>query len=174
MARVHGPAQLEYRQAKSRKRGIYAVDRQSGRGGRGRGRYGGRGRHGGRGRQGQGGRGSGGTNINGVNISDPNRSFTASEWEALGATGRTTVMSLRDRNQGRGGRDGRGGRRVSFRGNAEERNVSSTEIVEYQGNADENSNNDQADNSTISSERGGRNGRGFGRGAYGERGGGRF
>jgi hypothetical protein len=174
VARVHGPAQLEYRQAKSRKRGIYAVDRQSGRGGRGRGRYGGRGRHGGRGRQGQGGRGSGGTNINGVNISDPNRSFTASEWEALGATGRTTVMSLRDRNQGRGGRDGRGGRRVSFRGNAEERNVSSTEIVEYQGNADENSNNDQADNSTISSERGGRNGRGFGRGAYGQRGGGRF
>jgi hypothetical protein len=108
-----------------------------------------------------------------VNISDPNRSFTASEWEALGATGRTTVMSLRDRNQGRGGRDGRGGRRVSFHDD-EERNVSSTAIVEYQSNADEGSNNDQADNSMISSERGGRNGRGFGRGAYGQRGRGRF
>jgi hypothetical protein len=90
-----------------------------------------------------------------VNISDPNRSFTASEWETLGATGRTTVMSLRDRNQGRGGRDGRGGRRVSFRDNADERNVSSTAIVEYHNNADEGSNNEQADNSTISSERGG-------------------
>jgi hypothetical protein len=32
VARVHGPAQLEYRQAKSRKRGIYAVHRQAGRG----------------------------------------------------------------------------------------------------------------------------------------------
>jgi hypothetical protein len=33
VARVHGPAQLEYRQAKSRKRGIYAVDCQADRGG---------------------------------------------------------------------------------------------------------------------------------------------
>jgi hypothetical protein len=65
-------------------------------------------------------------------------------------------MSLRDRNQGRGGRDGRGGRQVSFRDNAEERNVSSTAIIEYHSNADEGSNNNQADNSTISSERGGR------------------
>jgi hypothetical protein len=33
VARVHEPAQLEYRQAKSQKCGIYAVDRQAGRGG---------------------------------------------------------------------------------------------------------------------------------------------
>jgi hypothetical protein len=46
-------------------------------------------------------------------------------------------------------------------------------IVKYQNNADEGSNNDQADNSTISSERGGRNYHGFGRGAYGQRGGAR-
>jgi hypothetical protein len=84
VARVHGPAQLEYWQAKSKKCGIYAVDRQAGRGSRGRGRHAGRGRYGGRGRQCQGGRGSGGTNINGVDITDPHRSFTSNEWEALG------------------------------------------------------------------------------------------
>jgi uncharacterized membrane protein len=84
-------------------------------------------------------------------------------------------MAMRDRTHGRGGREGHGGRRVNFRDNKDQRNVSSTAIVEYNNNADEASTNDQADNSTItSSERGGRNGRGFGRGAYGQRGGGRF
>jgi hypothetical protein len=179
VARIHGPAQLEYRQNRSRKRHISAVDRQAGRGGRGRGRHNGRGRHGGRGR-GRG-RGSGNTNINGVNIGDPNRSFTSTEWEALGPTGRTAVLNMRDRTtQGRGGREGRGRGRVSFQD--DQRNVSSTAIVEYTNdnaaiveysNASGAASHQQSDNSTITSERGGRNGRGFGRGAYGRGGGGR-
>jgi hypothetical protein len=43
VARIHGPAQLEYGQNRSSKRHISAVDCQVGRVGRGRGRHGGRG-----------------------------------------------------------------------------------------------------------------------------------
>ena len=81
VARVHGPAQLEYKNARNRKRGIYAVDSQSQQGGCGRGHYGGCG-HGGRGRQG--GRHDQPTTINGIDILNPSHSFTRQEWEALG------------------------------------------------------------------------------------------
>jgi hypothetical protein len=110
-----------------------------------------------------------------VNITNPHQSFTGSEWEALGATGRPTVMAMRHRTHGRGGREGHGGRRVNFRDNEDQQNVSSTAIVEYHNNADEASTNEMADTSTIlNSKRGGWNGRGFGRGAYGQCGGGHF
>ena len=158
VARVHGPAQLEYRQARSRKRGIYAIDSQTGRGGRGRGRYGGRNGRGGRGRYGRGGRNSGSNTINGVNITDPSRMFTGDEWQALGQNGRSTV--LRARTHGRGGRNGRG------RGGAnEERTVGAASVVTDNTNDDE-ANTRNSDNPVT--ERGGRNGRGFGRGAYGQ------
>ena len=42
VARIHGPAQLEYKQQRGKKRGIYAIDTRQGRGGRGRGRTGNR------------------------------------------------------------------------------------------------------------------------------------
>ena len=157
------------RQNRSNKRGIYVIDRQAGRGSRGRGRYGGRGGRGGWGRH-AGGRGRQNT-INGVNIADPNRSFTRTEWDTLGTNGRATVMSMRDRTHGSGGheRSGRnGGGREATRSqdDANERNISSTEIVEY--NADDAQRNQ--DDVTLT-DRGSRNGRGFGRGAYGRRGG---
>ena len=76
VARVHGPAQLEYKNARNRKRGIYAVDSQSQRGGRGCGHYGGHG-HGGRGHQG--GHRDQPTTINGIDISNPSHSFMRQE-----------------------------------------------------------------------------------------------
>jgi transposase-like protein len=91
VARIHGPAQLEYWQSRHRKRGISAVDTRPTRGGRGRGRFGNRsgGRGNGRGdhRRGRGGHSYGNHVINGIDVSDPNRSFTAQEWEALGPNG---------------------------------------------------------------------------------------
>jgi hypothetical protein len=169
VARVTGPALMENQRNKSRKRQIYSIDSQNGHGGRGRSRTGGRGS-----RQGSGRTRNPGT-INGVNTSDPNRSFTRPEWEALGSDGRDTVLALRGSTSrsGSGGRGRRGGgRRGRGRGGgrsqATDRNVSSTEIVEYDA--------DQNDESTDTTrpalnDRGGRNGRGFGRGAYGSQGG---
>jgi uncharacterized membrane protein YgcG len=162
VARIHGPAQLEYRQQRSKKRGIYAVDSRSNRGGRARGRFGGRG-GGNRGRSG--GRGHRGTHmINGVDVSDPHRNFSASEWEALGPNGgRNTVLQLRERASGRGGRDGRGRGRGRARGDSE-RNVAAA-------NVDNTPQEDDPNNTTAVPDRGARNGRGFGRGAYGSTGG---
>jgi uncharacterized membrane protein YgcG len=169
VARIHGPAQLEYRQSKNKKRGIYAVDSRAGRGGRARGRFGGRsGRGGGRGGRGRFGRGGRASHIiNGIDVSDPNRSFTAQEWEALGPNGgRVTVMQMRERAAGRGsGREARGRGPTQGRGPGE-RNASAVNVEEY------GSINDNDDHTTLTtdtrSDRGGRNGRGFGRGAYGQ------
>jgi hypothetical protein len=102
VARIHGPAQLEYHQSRHRKRGISAFDTRPNHGGRGRGRFG---NHSGGGGSGQGdhGRGHGGRSygnhvINGIDVSDPNRSFTAQEWEVLGPNGgQTTVMQMQER-----------------------------------------------------------------------------
>jgi hypothetical protein len=164
--RIHGSAQLEYRRGKSRKRGISSVNSQTGRGGRGRGRYGGRSGGRGRGGRGRGGR-SGGSrgqrnNINGVDITDPNRTFSPDEWDRLGAEGRSTVFNERNPDTFRrtGGGRATGGR---GRGTETERNVATTAIVEYDADAQ------PAEQETVT-ERGGRNGRGFGRGAYGQRG----
>jgi hypothetical protein len=166
VARIHGPAQLEYKQNKNKKRGIYAVDSRAGRGGRGRSRHGGRNNtRGGRGgRSGRPGRGGGRAShvINGIDVSDPNRSFTAQEWEALGPNGgRATVMQMRERTAGRASnRDATRGR---GRGPGE-RNASAITVEEY--------NDDDQTTLTVDtrSDRGGRNGRGFGRGACGQQG----
>ena len=110
VARIHGPAQLEYRQSRNKKRGIYAVDSRAGRGGRARGRFGQRSGRGGRNYQGRGGRAHTTRNsINGIDVTDPNRNFTAQEWEALAPNGgRTIVLQMRECANGRGGRDGHG------------------------------------------------------------------
>ena len=162
VARLHGGAQLENR--KNRKRRISDVS--SGRGGRsGRARGGGRGRgrsgeRGGRGRSGRGraqGRGAA-TVINGIDVTDPTRPFTDTEWEALGYNGgRAYVKQARERISGRGrGRDaGRGGG---------QRNVGelSMDQTGHDPAAEETADNTGRGNG----ERGGRNGRGFGRNAY--------
>ena len=158
VSRVHGPAQLEIKNARGKKRGIYAVDSRSQRGGRGRGRHGNRD---GRGRSGHGGCGHTSTShvINGIDISDPNRSFTAQEWDSLGH-GRAIVMQLREHNQGRGrGRNAHGRGRGGGCGN-EERNVAAVETNEQETP-------DDATRMNNRNDRGGRNGHGFGRGAYG-------
>jgi hypothetical protein len=168
VSRIHVSAQLEYRKGKSRKRGISSVNSQTGRGGWGRGRYGGRSGGRGCGGRGRGGR-SGGSrgrrnNINGVDISDPQRTFSGDEWNRLGPEGRSTVIDMRERNPDTsrrtgGGRDG-GGR---GRGTETDRTIGSTAIIKYDADAQ------PADNEPVT-DRGGRNGRGFGRGAYGRRG----
>ena len=107
VARIHGPAQLEYHQSRNKKRGIYAVDSRAGHGGWARGRFGNWYSRGGRGRSGRGGRAS--HIINGIDVSDPTRNFTAQEWEALGPNnGCTTVLQMRNRANGAGGHDGQG------------------------------------------------------------------
>jgi hypothetical protein len=163
VARIHGPAQLEYKQSRHKKRGIYAIDSRAGRGGRARGRFGQRSGRGGRNYQRRGGRTyNRGNTINGIDVTDPNRNFTAQEWEALGPNGgRTMVMQMRERANNRGGRDGRGRGREQARGwgNAG-RNVSFAGVNDQTEDTSELTN-------TQNSERGGRNGRGFGRGAYG-------
>jgi len=162
VARLHGGAQLENQ--KNRKRRVSDVNSGRG-GGRGRGRGGGRGgRGGGRGgRQGRGGGGHGGgrgTVINGIDVSNPTRSFTDVEWEALGYNGgRAYVAQARERmNGGGGGRDGGRGR-----GGGGGRNISATDT----GNADEGQEEDAPAGGAGRGDRGGRNGRGFGRGRYG-------
>ena len=164
VARVHGPAVLESKQ-RGRKCGIYSVESGRGGKGRGRGRFGGRGDGRGRGRSGgrNGGRNSGRGNqrtlINGIDVSDPTRSFTADEWESLGPNGgRAYVMQRREaKERGRTG-DGRGGRQGRGRGG---RNIA---VVAAE--TEEKQEEETTDRRTT--DRGGRNGRGFGRGAYGD------
>jgi hypothetical protein len=129
VACIHGPAQLEHSQSRHKKRGISAVDTQPTRGGRGRGQFGNcsGGRGGGRGDcgRGRGGRSYRNHDINGINVLDPNRSFTAQEWEALGPNGgQTTVMQMRGRLSGRGGRENSGRGRGARGAGTNERNVS--------------------------------------------------
>ena len=102
--------------------------------------------------------------IIGIDVSDPNRNFTANEWEALGTNnGRATVLQLRVCNYTQGNRDGHGRTRGRGRGNST-RNVSATGVDEANHDDEPGEN-----NGTRSSDRGGRNGRGFGHGAYGGR-----
>jgi hypothetical protein len=162
VAQIHGPAQLEYKQQRGKKRGIYAIDSRAGRGGRGRGCTGNRG---GRGRGSAGrGRGNNPNIINGIDISDPTRNFTSQEWEALGA-GRALVTQMRNRANGQNNNNGGGGRgRGRGRGRGDDRNASATNVssVTFEDDAHE-----QTQSTNTRNERGGRNGRGFDRGAYG-------
>jgi len=100
--------------------------------------------------------------INGIDISDPTQNFTSQEWEALGPANRTLVMEMRNRNASSGGR-GRGRGRGRGEGT---RNASATaSSVTFDGDTHEQG---SAQSDNARSERGGRNGRGFGRGAYGQ------
>ena len=161
VSRLHGGAQLEDR--KYRKRRISEVNTSGGRGrGRGRGRGHGQGHGGGRGGQGGHHEKSGGkTVINGIDVSDLTRSFTAQEWEALRQNGgRAYVMQARERMNSQGGRGhGTGGHN--------QRNVSATN-TERKGNAEDGSAPDttSSSNSKSQGDKGGQHGRGFGRSAY--------
>ncbi len=104
--------------------------------------------------------------INGVDVSDPTRAFTDDEWNRLSYNGgQQYVYQASDRMAGRGrgghgNRDGRGGNRDGGRG----RSVgavgsASNETVNSEGTTADSSNSGNGD-------RGARNGRGFGRGAY--------
>ncbi len=168
VARIHGPAQLEYKQQRGKKRGIYAIDTRQGHGGRGRGRTGNRGGGGGRGgRGGDRGRGNSNNNmhvINGIDVSDPTRNFSAQEWETLGPANRALVMEMRSRASGQGrGTGGQG--RGQGRGRSNETGGRSATISAVTFDNESEQNDGQSE--TTRSERGGRNGRGFGRGAYG-------
>jgi hypothetical protein len=175
IANIHSAAQLDYgNRFSGKKRYVSATDSRDrdGRGGgrgrfrRGDGRFNDRGGRGGnRDGRGRGGRDSGrggGTpvRLNGVDVTDPNRSFTPQEWERLGSA-RSFVINQRNYVNGRSaGRDGgRGGRGAGQR-DANTRNASATQSAT----------NDAADTATQVSDltdRGSQNGRGFGRGAYG-------
>ena len=157
VARVYAPAMLE-RKKSNRKRFISAIHRAQDRGGRGRGRFGGR--HG-RGRGGGRGGGNGNTTqINGIDVSNPSRSFSPDEWNRLGYEGRQFVFNRRDNGGGRGRGGGRGGR------GGDGRNASAVD-TQQSGTGGSGQEHQSLD------ERGATNGQAFGRGAYGGRGGGR-
>ena len=164
VSRIHGGAQLETQRYRKRRISELNTSRGGHHGGRGggRSRFGGRG--GGRSRgRGDGGRGGGrGTVINGVDVSDPTRSFTAEEWESLQYNGgRAYVMQAPDRMARRGGR-GRG--RGRHGGRYSQRNTSEVESSERQDEQQGQEREQQGNG--RNNERGGRNGRGFGHGAY--------
>jgi hypothetical protein len=174
IANIHSAAQLDYgNKFSGKKRYVSATDTRDrdGRGGgrgrfrRGDGRFNDRsGRGGGRDGRGRGGRDSGrGGNtvrLNGIDVTDPNRSFTPQEWERLG-TARSFVINQRNYVNGRSaGRDGGRGGRNNGQRDANDRNASAAQSAP--GTA-----NDNATQVSELTERGSQNGRGFGRGAYG-------
>ena len=158
---VYGAAQIKYRCNRLQKRKISSVHCGSqDRGRRGRGCFGrhgrgGRVRHGSCG--GHGGRSGRHSNyVNGINVSDPNRSFSPNEWNRLGREGRDCVINEQNRSAGCGGT-----------GN-NNRNVGTTSSLG--GNRDnDNNNNGENEGQGASSDCGSNNGRGFGCGAYGDR-----
>ena len=164
VARVHPAAQLETQRWKKR----HISELTTGRGdGRGRGKGGSRGRYGGRGDVRDGGRGRGGGNhrtvINGVDVSNPTRSFTEQEWDSLGYDGgRAYVVQARERMNNRGGGRGRDG----GRGRYGQRAVGSAQSGEQQSETEQ-VGSTESTGGRGRSERGAQNGRGFGRNAYG-------
>jgi hypothetical protein len=86
VARIHGSTQLEYKQSRNKNHGVYAIDTHVGRGSRARGHFGRGCNQGARGNNAGRGISGGGAQviINGIDVTDPNRNFTAQEWEALG------------------------------------------------------------------------------------------
>jgi hypothetical protein len=144
---LHAGAQLENSKYKN-KRNISAMQGSGGRrdGGRGRGRghFGDRSGPGGYGNGGRsGGRGNcngSGTKINGVDVSDPTRSFTSEEWEQLAWNGgHQYVTQARERMNGCGrGHGGQGGQGGHSSGGG--RNASGTASDRNQGEMDMNGN----------------------------------
>ena len=103
--------------------------------------------------------------INGIDVSNPTRNFTAQEWETLGPANRTLVMEMRNRARGQGrGTGGRRRGRGRGRGNDDGGQSVNVSSVTFE-NDDQEHNSGQPEG--TQSERGGRNGCGFGRGAYG-------
>ena len=161
---IHASAQHEYaHRNQSRKRNVSSINagRATGRGGgrfrRGDGRGG---RHAGRGfgRGNNGGRGPQRMSINGVDVSDPSRQFSADEWNRLGVA-RSYITQQRT-GRGRSGNRDASSRATDYDGGRNAAAAAST----------------RTDNDTTAaasvltdgtrSERGSQNGRGFGRGAY--------
>ena len=95
--------------------------------------------------------------INEVDVTDPNRNFTAAEWEKL-RTMRSVVLRMREGN-GSGSRGGNESRSPTNGTNCTTSGVTATENSNSNGNAEA---------SVVSeiTERGSQNGRSFGRGAY--------
>lgn len=167
VSRVSAQAIIDsQRHRTTRKRDVSAVDSRGGGGGRGRGRFGPRGRGPGRGRGNSrggrdGGRGHGAnrsTMFNGVDVSNPRRNFTNDEWNRLGNDGRAYVQNKREDNTGGGAPRGSGA-------NNDNRNVGAVDVEQQQ--TDTHDNDDRSADARAHGDRGGRNGRGFGRGAYG-------
>ena len=113
-----------------------------------------------------GGRGRGNNThvINGIDVSDPTRNFSAQEWETLGPANRALVMEMRNRANGQErGTGGRGRGQGRGRGNETAGRSATISAVTFDNESEQN----DGQSETMQSERGGRNGRGFGRGAYG-------
>ena len=174
IANLHASAQLDYanRHAGKVQRYVNAMGYNNQRGGRGRARQGNccfgqrGGRSSGRTRDGRGRKGRGNercTFANNVDITDPHRNVTPDEWGRLGKV-RSYVLQLRE-----GGRGGHG------RGDCGHNDTTTTQTTSSVTATRTNNSNDAycrnnapADQSVVSdiTERGPKNGRSFGRGAY--------
>ena len=93
-------------------------------------------------------------------MTDPNRNFTAAEWEKLG-TMRSVVLRMRE-GFGSIGRGGGGGNERRSPTNTTNRTTSGVSAIENSNS------NENAEASVVSeiTERGSQNGRSFGRGTY--------
>ena len=100
--------------------------------------------------------------MNGIDVSDPTRNFTTHEWEALGASNRALVMQMKNRanNPNTGGQGH--GRGQEHNDNTRNANVNVSSVT-FEDTREQISNQSEGPRS----EHGGRNGRGFGRAAYG-------
>ena len=99
--------------------------------------------------------------INGIDITNPTRSFQDSEWEALGYNGgRAYVLQACERMSGRGKwrKTGRGGQHNVSGGNSTYQTGSGAAIEDAAA---------AATTGQVSGDRGAQNGRGFGRNADG-------
>jgi hypothetical protein len=165
-ARVHGPAQLE-QQRSGRRQHVSATGTTGsshggrGRGGRGRGRR--RGRGCGRGGRNEGGRNNDRVSFNGIDATNIWQNYSAADWDRIGPSGRRYVMQQRDFRGDRGDGRGRGenNRGRGGRGDNAGRGIGAVDVEQLE----------DPQQDLHDSDRGGQNGRAFGRGAYGGRGG---
>jgi hypothetical protein len=142
--------------ARNRARGMGRNRNGNERGGRWRGSGPRDGRNWGRGDR-SGGRGA--TVINGINVSDPHCTFTALEFQTLGASGRRYVTMMREQR-------GAHGTTVSAAGGIRNANVSETTVSAQDA---ERVSSNEAHVSNAVNQRGGRNGARFGQAAYNNR-----
>ena len=102
--------------------------------------------------------------MNGIDVSDPTRNFNAQEWETLGPANHALIMEMRNHASGQGrGTGGQGCRQGQGCGDDNGGQSVNVNSVTFENDGKQN----DGQSKDTRNERGGRNRRGFGHGAYG-------